>query len=390
MAQKIIQSFFDTDWYKITMGQVFFYQFPLAWGKWQFINRGKTEFPAGFADALKRYLHDNIEDFIPKKAETDLLQNKVQYTKPTYFEWLSTYRPDPNDLNIVQEGTDLQINYEGLIHRRIHWEVTLMACISELYYRMIGATPQRGWEDNIRAKAKELFDNKVYWADFGTRRRFSAAVQDKVCEIHKDYAPYFRGTSNPYLAMKYDLTPIGTYAHEGPMAMQMEGGLLHCNRVWIDAWIKEFSGDLGVCLPDTVTTDVFMQDFTMKYAKLFDGSRQDSGCPITYTNKFLRRYQEFGIDTTSKRIAYSDGLTVKKSIALKDQFSKVIRVSAGIGTHLTNDVGHKPLNMVIKLMAVKPNETSLWYPVVKTGDGTGKYTGDPKMVDHAMWYLGIK
>lgn len=390
MSQKIIQSFFETDWYKITMGQVAYYQFPLVWAKYQFINRGGTKFPDGFGTALRRYIEEHLDDFTPQMPEVNIMKTKARYTKPTYFEWLSTYKPDPNCLNIVQNGSDLAIDYEGYWHREIHWEVTLMALISGLYYQMMGLKPERGWEEKLLAKGRRLYEAGVYFSDFGTRRRFSGEVQDRVCEMFKQFTPYFVGTSNPYLAMKYGITPQGTYGHEGPMAMQMLGGLLHCNKVWMDAWVKEFGGDLGTALTDTVTTEVFLRDFSIFYSKLFDGTRHDSNNPYGFTDRMLRHYSEFGIPSVSKKVTYSDGLNIDLPIALNERYGKVLQVGAGIGTHLTNDVGHKPLNMVIKMVGIKPDAKSKWYPVVKYSDVFGKNTGDQRTLDYGRYYLGIE
>jgi nicotinate phosphoribosyltransferase len=46
----IIISMLDDDWYKLTMGSVVFHNFPNAEVEYEFINRGKTPFPEGFAE----------------------------------------------------------------------------------------------------------------------------------------------------------------------------------------------------------------------------------------------------------------------------------------------------------------------------------------------------
>src|SRR5690606_37024414 len=65
-----------------------------------------------------------------------------------------------------------------------------------------------GDEANLKRHPFEFFD-------FGLRRRFSGAWQDEVVSTLADQlSEYFRGTSNVFLAKKYDLVPIGTMAHE--------------------------------------------------------------------------------------------------------------------------------------------------------------------------------
>ena len=64
-----------------------------------------------------------------------------------------------------------------------------------------------------------------------------------------------------------------------------------------------------------------------------------------------------------------------------------IMVTGGIGTFLTNDVGHAPLNIVIKLIAVDFGDGPA--PVVKLSDDAGKYTGERRRIEAAREELGI-
>jgi nicotinate phosphoribosyltransferase len=56
----------------------------------------------------------------------------------------------------------------------------------------------------------------------------------------------------------------------------------------------------------------------------------------------------------------------------------------GIGTYLTNDVGVKPLNMVIKILAAKPQGHAKFVPTVKLSDATGKHTGVQDEIDMCL------
>ncbi|MGZ3881721.1 MAG: hypothetical protein ACXVBF_10305, partial [Flavisolibacter sp.] len=49
-----LQSILDNDFYKFTMQQGVLKLFPRAKARYQFINRGKHSFPAGFAEALRQ------------------------------------------------------------------------------------------------------------------------------------------------------------------------------------------------------------------------------------------------------------------------------------------------------------------------------------------------
>lgn len=61
----------------------------------------------------------------------------------------------------------------------------------------------------------------------------------------------------------------------------------------------------------------------------------------------------------------------------------------GIGTYLTNDVGVKPLNMVIKLFECRPKGGADFLPVVKLSDVEGKHTGDPREIDLCLGILRL-
>ena len=89
----------------------------------------------------------------------------------------------------------------------------------------------------------------------------------------------------------------------------------------------------------------------------------------------IDHYRRLRIDPRSKQIIFSDSLTDDKLIALHRQFSDCIMVTGGIGTFLTNDVGHRPLNMVMKMTAADFGNG--WVPVIKISDDAGKETGDP-------------
>jgi nicotinate phosphoribosyltransferase len=380
----IIQSLLDTDLYKITMGQVIFNQFPRARARYRLINRGAMPFPEGLGDRLGDEVR-RFDHLQAKGAEIDWLLKKVRYLKPTYLEWLAHYRFKPEEVTIRQAGCMLEVEVSGPWYRTVFWEVPLLAVISELYFA--DRQPLPGWEDRITGKAERMASVGAHWVDFGTRRRFSYQTQDAVNQIMSRYRPFFAGTSNPHMAMKYDVTPIGTYAHEGPMAMQVLAGVACADQVWMDAWVEEYQGDLGIALTDTLTSEYFFRQFGLKEAKLFDGVRQDSGDSRRIAEKAIAHYQSLHIDPRSKHIIFSDSLTDDKLMALHKEFSDRIRVSGGIGTYLTNDVGHQPLNMVIKM--TEADFGNGWVPVIKLSDDPGKQSGDPSRLAAALVELGM-
>lgn len=147
------------------------------------------------------------------------------------------------------------------------------------------------------------------------------------------------GTSNVYLAMKYHLKPIGTYAHE---YVQMYQGidsipLAYTNHYAMRDWYAEYDGDNGTALTDTITTDLFLLDFNRSMVNNYSGVRHDSGDPFEWGEKMIRHYENYGVDPRSKVLLFSDGLDFDKAQELYDHFKDRVKVSFGIGTFCSND-----------------------------------------------------
>src|SRR5690606_36327563 len=118
----------------------------------------------------------------------------------------------------------------------------------------------------------------------------------------------FIGTSNVYLAMKYNTKPIGTHAHEWFMFHAAKYGYKMANNMGLEHWTEVYRGDLGIALTDTYTTEVFFEQLDKKFAKLFDGVRHESVDPIEFGDKAIAHYQKIGIIPVTKAVIDSDGL----------------------------------------------------------------------------------
>lgn len=367
----LITSILDNDLYTLTVGQLVFHDFPKAIVEFDFFNRGKTEFPVGFDNNLREQLVHLSHLRLTSDEQAWL--NTIPFLRRTYIEWLSSYKLNPNEVDITQEGGDLKIHIKGPWYRVIFWEVCLMAIISELYFRMTGQTEDSQWESRIHEKASKLSRAECHWIDFGTRRRFSFKVQDKLVEMMRNYSG-FLGTSNMFLAMKYGIISHGTYSHQGPMGISALYGVRMANKMWMKHWSEHFEGNVGVALTDTFTTDVFLRDFGSYEARLFDGCRQDSGDEYEWGNKMLSHYKKLGILASNKRMVFSNGLDTDKYIAIDRYFRKFSQPCGGIGTHLSNDVGCKPLNIVVKITSADFGYGPIG--VVKLSDDLSKATGN--------------
>jgi len=389
----IITSLLDDDLYKFTMAAVVFHNFPNTQVTYEFFNRGKTKFPIGFAAQLRKQIQ-----YLSCLKLTD---EEVEYLKSlnlfnaNFIDWLKNFQMDPSEVNVVQndEG-ELRIFIKGLWYRTIFWEVKLMAVISELYFRITGTEMAKDWADRIGIKAVALQAAGCKWADMGTRRRRSFEVHDRVVSDMRYYGG-FLGTSNVYFAKKYGVKAIGTSAHEAVMAMAVFAGYDKANTAWLNYWSDYYKGELGIALPDTFTTDVFLRHFDGRQARLWDGVRQDSGEPEAFADKFIQHYTKLGIPSRGKKLIFSDNLNVEKAIGLYNKYKNFFIVIFGIGTNFTNDVltdeqktlGVKPLNMVIKITSA--NFGSGWFPTIKLSDDAGKNTGNVSLINNVKAQLGI-
>ncbi|GEN72569.1 MULTISPECIES: nicotinate phosphoribosyltransferase [Chryseobacterium] len=386
-----LNSILDNDFYKITMQNAVVKLFPSSIVKYEFINRGKHQFPEGFDVALKEAVNKMAELKLTKE-EKKFMARTCPYIDLPYLDFLEGYHYDPSEVKIRQEGSELSVTVEGLWYRTILWEVPLLALISELHYEMNHM--ERDSNEIVMNRTLEKADSLarlgVNFAEFGTRRRHSYKVQNLVMEaLTHSKESTFIGSSNVHFAMKYGVKPIGTHAHEWFMFHAAEYGFKMANEMALEHWVDVYRGDLGVALSDTYTTDVFFQQFDKKFAKLFDGVRHDSGDPLEFADKTIAHYINNGINPLFKYIIFSDALNLEKVEEITNYCKGKIGVSFGIGTNLTNDVGLKPMNIVMKLIGVQaPNKE--WIATVKLSDEHGKYTGDPKMIELAKEFLRIK
>jgi len=393
--ESIIKSLLDSDLYKFSMQNAVLKLFPEAQVRYSFILRSKVDFPDNFAKLLRNEItRMSVLKLTPE--EKKFFSEKCKYIDPSYFDFLSGYQYDPSEVGVIQNTGELQINIEGYWFKVILWEVPLLALISELYFKMMGYSSdlksvEQRHENNQKKVAFFNYGN-IKLADFGTRRRYSFDIQKEMVEdlSSRMTKGLFVGTSNVYLAFLNNLTPIGTEAHEWFMFHGAKYGFQMANELGLKHWADVYNGSLGTALCDTYTTDAFLKAFNMKYAKLYDGVRQDSGDPIEFAEKMIAHYTKLGIDPLSKTIVFSDSLNPAKARYINTWCNGKIKCSFGIGTNLSNDVGVTPLNMVIKMTAAKPKEDDQWIPTIKLSDDQGKHTGDPKMIEVCKYLLNIK
>jgi len=370
----IIRDFTDNDLYKFTTMNAIWKKFPDAEVIYAFINRGKTQFPEGFAEALQIEVTLMQNLTLSRRVEA-FIREKCFYFEPAFIDMLKEYRFNPGEVTIKQDRESLNIEVKGSWLRTVLWEVPLLSIISELYYRMTNQMPDN-FEMTASAKSRAFKAIDAHISEFGTRRRFSFDVQDRILEILKEQMGVcLDGTSNVYLAMKHNLLPVGTHPHEWFMYHGAHFGYPMANAASLKNWVDVYHGNLGIALTDTYTADNFFKNFDVAFSNLFRGLRCDSGDPLEFTDKVLNHYSSLGIDPKSKTVVYSDALDLEKVEEIKKYVNGRVRDVYGIGTYLTNDVGVNPLNIVIKMVAAKPSGDTAFLPTIKLSDTKEKHTG---------------
>lgn len=373
--EPIIQSLLDTDLYKFNMNQVMFHKHTDLCGEYDFKCRNQGVW---FTPDMLDEINDQIDHLCTLTFTDDELDylRSIRFIKPDYVEFLRLWHPIRDYVfTALNEATgELILQVKGPLFSCMQFEIYLLEIVNEVYFRM---HPEFSYQD-LAASASERLTHKINafrsgeydfkFAEFGCRRRLSRQWEDTVVESFAKLTGNMVGTSNVYLAKKYGLTPIGTFAHE---FVQMYQGipkipLAYTNYYALKDWYCEYKGDNGTALTDTVTTDLFLLDFDRSMCNNFTGVRHDSGDPYIWGEKMIAHYRRYGIDPRSKTLLFSDSLNFDKAQALYDHFRDKAKVSFGIGTFVSNDTMAEPLNIVIKLQAVNGN------PVAKLSDSEGK------------------
>ena len=368
----IVTSLLDTDLYKFNMDQVIFHKHTDLSGDYYFLCRNPG---VVFTREMFTEINAQIDHLCSLRFSRDELDylRSIRYIKGDYVEFLRLWHPirDYVETSLEADGT-LNVIVRGPLFSAMQFEIYLLELINEVYFRMQHDYAALRKEAEARLDAKiEAFRAGKYtfsFAEFGCRRRLSREWEDEVVRRLAKETKNCVGTSNVYLARKYRLKPIGTYAHE---FVQMYQGidsipLAYTNHYALEDWYDEYRGDNGTALSDTLTTDLFLLDFNRAMVNNFNGVRHDSGNPFAWGEKLIDHYLKYGVDPKTKLLLFSDSLDFDRAQALCDHFSERIKVSFGIGTFCSNDTDQTPLNIVIKLQTVNGRA------VAKLSDTPGK------------------
>lgn len=407
----IITSLLDVDFYKFTMAQAIamthIAQHRTVPVRFAFQNRSrKTHLLSQVVDIgrLREELeHVRTLRFTPDEIE--FLRQCPGYAPGLFCQGflLDLARLELPPVEVGIRDGEINIETVGEWPQVTFWETIVLSVVNELYYEEMrrrdgtqDLIEYAAWEhlyngfwpegrDRLRAKIariKAMPSARII--EFGTRRRHTAYWQETVLEeLIKGLPGQLLGTSNVRLAKKYGIKPVGTFAHEMPMcyaaiAHSRGKDVRQSHRRMLDDWHGLYYSQLSVALTDTFGTDFFFQemcDDRRRLAEEWQSLRHDSGSPFDFGEYAVRFYESVGIDPKTKGIVFSDNLNVEVIEKLVAQFDGRIQLSFGWGTDLTNDLGYKPLSLVMK--AAEANG----YPTVKLSDDDGKHWGPQAAVE---------
>jgi nicotinate phosphoribosyltransferase len=377
------------DFYKLTMGNVAYEKHPEADVTFTLKNRRLeqplSEFvtPSGLKERLDAIRNQGFQpEEIAYFAGLQAQNGEARFT-PAYLDHLADLTLPDVDIATNDATSELTVQANGPWADVSLWETVVMSEINEEYYARLMEANHLSIEDLYAEGDRRLSDKiarlqarpDIKFSDFGTRRRFSAKWHEHVISRLATECPdNFVGTSNPWFAYKYDLTPIGTFAHEMPMVYAgledaAGGNPLDGHATMLQEWQEHYKGDLSIALTDTFGSEFFFTDFTAGQAREWKGLRHDSGDPFDFGERVIDFYAQHEIDATTKTIVFSDGLDIDMIEKLADYFAGRINLLFGWGTSLTNDLGLPSNNIVMKATHVNNVDT------VKLSDDEGKHTG---------------
>ena len=389
---KYIKSALDLDLYLYSVSYAFVYKYPNASGQLVFADRNNTVYTDDFFTKFKEEVK-KLGELQMTDEEMEWCIKKIPYIPRPYWEMIRGFRYDPEKIYLkLDEEGHLKMSVTDYLYKAVLYEVPLLAMLSEMTNEFKGhVADMTEVKKRLERKIELGNDNKLRTSEFGTRRRFSYDVQEYVVKTLKERFQYFTGTSNVYLAKKYNLTPIGTQNHFWFMFHAAQFGYRHANLLAMEAWRDVYRGSLGIALSDTLTSDVFFQNFSEEMAHLYDGVRQDSGSEEEFVDKCVNRYRELGIQPSTKVICFSNSLNFPKMVVIKQYCDKKgIRAVFGVGNNLVADTGFPIANQVMKLMRCKMNDNQPRFnECIKISDDLGKHMGDRKELERAARELGI-
>ena len=372
----IINHLSDTDLYKINMMRIYFYRFSDVTGEFEFKCRDEG---VRFTEEMVEEIRDQVDHlcslrFTPEEIEF-LRGQRYHKDAVGFFEFLRFFQLNRKFIEVSHIGDcGLVIRAVGPLWAISPFEIYVLAIVNEVYFKFQYADIYAELTESFRVKLEEKVEkykeDPFSLTEFGTRRRLSYFSQQLVISKLKGERGFW-GTSNVHFAMKFKTRVMGTFAHEYVCMPQglNDSSLSNSQRYAWDQWCREYRGDLGICLTDTLGQKKFEKDFDRYWANMFTGLRHDSGDPIEWADRAIKIYESMDIDPRTKTLMFSDSLNFDTCWVLEKYLVGRVKTAYGVGTYLTNDTMVKPLNIVIKLVRVNKK------PVAKLSNVSGKEMG---------------
>lgn len=303
-----------------------------------------------------------------------------------------------NDTGSDDDLGDFHIHTEGLWLDTILYEIPILALVSEAYFKFVEKDwTHAGQVEKAYQKGRTLLEGGCIVSEFGSRRRRDYHTHDLVLQglrraadegLKAGWSGKLTGTSNVHFAMKHDLLPIGTVAHEWFMGVAaITNNYESANEIALEYWTATFgAGVLSIALTDTFGTPAFLKAFKKRipevttaipgggttmasaaattnpdavqtmastqppihapmdkvpgprqtYAEVFAGVRQDSGDPLDFVKMMRDFYDQEGVKD-KKTIVFSDSLNIDLCFKYKAAAeTQGFQPTFGVGTFLTS------------------------------------------------------
>jgi len=380
----IIHSLLDTDLYKLTVMQFAYFNFKNDHVRYDFYCRNKSV-NLGF---LKEKIEEQIDHLCRLKFTTEeinyLRKVKNGIFKEDFLSYLSNFRLNSKNVKITNEEGNLKIQISGRWVETVLFEIYILSIVNELYFKSIDPNPNyENGRSFLKNEIKKIKNTSLKFSEFGTRRRFSHSWQKEVIKILKQECSNMIGTSNLLFAKDLKLEPIGTHPHECFAFYQGKYDYFNFQDKFLNDWFNFYGETLAIALTDIYRTEDFLKSFNKDLSEKYKGLRQDSGDPIKWLNKVVNHFHEMGIDPKRKTVIFSDSLNFDKALEIHKTAETVCQDFYGIGTFLTNNLGPKSLNIVMKMTSVNKK------PVVKISDEPFKAIGDESTLKMIKEKIGI-
>ncbi len=279
-------SFLDTDLYKLTMQCAVLKYYKDVPVTYSFTNRTPEK---KLSRTAFLWLTEQIRKLGNISLSTDelrFLREHCPYLAPAYLDFLQEFRLNPREqvavtFHPVGEDTgaesdlgDIDIKISGAWVDTILYEIPILALTSEAYFKFMDTDwKYDGQQEKAFDKGMRFLEAGCVLSEFGTRRRrdyhtqalvFRGLVQASKEAEKRGFPGKLSGTSNVHLAMRFNIPPVGTVAHEWFMGIAaIMDNYTAASEEALCRWVSCFGeGVLGIALTDTFGTPEFLKAFS--------------------------------------------------------------------------------------------------------------------------------